>query len=181
MSGFLSGNISQSALPQQLKDLNIRPGLGNDDRDVGEDDPPTSQDQGPRPDTSQPKNSSEAALPTEGLYLQHSGDGQLNYISPGHWESILDDIKEVREHLTGAVPSRIGLYSADSVQADASFLFGDAQPATMSDILSSLPPRARCDMLLSGYFNLPYLILAIIHPDKFRREVRELFLTSITA
>ena len=42
------------------------------------------------------------ALTPESPHRQETTDGQVNYIDRGHWLSILDDIKEVREHLAVA-------------------------------------------------------------------------------
>jgi hypothetical protein len=118
------------------------------------------------PGSTSPRQTSE-----ESPFLQNE-HGQLNYIDPGHWQSVLDDIKEVREHLAEAQSWKASGLHVNEVQGDASFLFGLDSRANLAGILSSLPSQSKCDTLLSGYFTTPFLILAIVHPDKFRREVR---------
>ncbi|KAI1422017.1 hypothetical protein F5Y12DRAFT_787100 [Xylaria sp. FL1777] len=104
--------------------------------------------------TSQDK--AEAALTPETPHLQEAGDGQVNYIDPSHWQSILEDIKEVREHL--AIPSQPPLQSDPAdvthrVLADAGYTFGSIPYITFIDIIGSLPPQPVCDKLVSWYFS----------------------------
>lgn len=82
--------------------------------------------------TSEAASTSLKTLSAEAPFLQDE-DGQLNYIDPGHWQSILEDIKEVREHLTGSLPNRIGPSLNDGAQADASFLFGEESRASLAE------------------------------------------------
>ncbi|RYC57590.1 hypothetical protein CHU98_g8628 [Xylaria longipes] len=116
----------------------------------------------------------EAALTPETPHLQEAGDGQVNYIDPSHWQSILEDIKEVREHL--AIPDQL-LPQNDlgrgthRVLADASHLFGSIPNTTFTEILGSLPPQPICDRLVSWYFSTQIFISGIVHPAKFQDEV----------
>ena len=159
-------------LPQKLKELDITPGQhGGDDADEILNSSPTRKHASQSFPTPPSIETSSEPLSTEAPFLQEDEDGQINYVSPYHWQSILDDIKEVKEHLTESMPRSTGGSPGDTVQADASFLFGPEARASIAEILSSLPPQAKCDMLLSGYFTMPFMILAIVHPDKFRREV----------
>ncbi|PKS05661.1 hypothetical protein jhhlp_008180 [Lomentospora prolificans] len=104
----------------------------------------------------------EYPLTPETPHLQETTDGQVNYIDPSHWLSILDDIKEVREHLSGSrntVP-QYHVYSAGG-RGDASLLFSD-QSLSVDEILTSLPSQPICDMLLSWYFNSQFMVLGTI-------------------
>ncbi|KAI1737167.1 hypothetical protein F4680DRAFT_460682 [Xylaria scruposa] len=118
----------------------------------------------------------EDRLTPETPHLQKARDGQVNYIDPSHWESILEDIKEVREHL--AIPNQSPLQSepghgAHRVLADASHLFGSIPYTTFTEILSSLPPQPICDKLVSSYFSTQIFISGIVHPDKFQNEYED--------
>ena len=104
-------------------------------------------------------------LTPESPHRQETIEGQINYIDRSHWLSILDDIKEVREHLdiTGEVASRDSTHfhrgNIDNQRSDARFLFHwDGQP-TLEEVLTALPPRSVCDMLLSWYFNCKFQVL----------------------
>jgi hypothetical protein len=103
----------------------------------------------------------DAPLHPETPHLQETADGQMNYIDAGHWQSILDDIKEVREHLSGsdiAMPQSQADIHLDNVEPDASFTFQTGSTTALEDILSSLPPQPICDKLLSWYFQSRFLV-----------------------
>jgi hypothetical protein len=104
----------------------------------------------------------EDALTPETPHIQEVGDGQVNYIDPSHWLSILDDIKEVREHLSISdqpIPRNGTSFDGDRVVSDASFLFSSDQNPSLREILKSLPSQPICDMLLSWYFNSRFMVL----------------------
>jgi hypothetical protein len=110
----------------------------------------------------------EDALTPETPHMQETGNGQVNYIDPSHWQSILDDIKEVREHLS--IPNQSLSrnetdFDADRMVKDASFLFGPAQNPTIDEILRSLPSQPICDMLVSWYFNSRFMVLGKIEEN----------------
>ncbi|KAK7978076.1 hypothetical protein PG996_004122 [Apiospora saccharicola] len=116
----------------------------------------------------------DATLSPETLNLQATGDGQVNYIDPSHWLSILDDIKEVREHLS--VPNQPMAHSAMALDSnhmvpDATFLSMPTQTLSLSGALSALPTRPTCDRLISWYFNSRFMVLGIVHPAKFQADV----------
>lgn len=119
---------------------------------------PSKQD---NTDTSLSSPGVEVTLTPETPYVQETGDGQVNYIDPGHWRSILEDIKEVRDHLSemdqplSKLESDLGM---KNIEQDASFLFSSNPNANLAEILTSLPPQSICDMLLSKYFNIRFLI-----------------------
>jgi hypothetical protein len=115
----------------------------------------------------------EDALTPETPHLQETGDGQVNYIDPSHWQSILEDIKEVREHLTKSnqplAQSDPG-GGTDRVLADASYLFGSVPSVSFREILSSLPPQPICDKLVSWYFDLQIFVSGKTNfCDEFKR------------
>ncbi|KAK7979965.1 hypothetical protein PG989_012422 [Apiospora arundinis] len=108
------------------------------------------------------RSSKEPSLSPETPNLQETGDGQVNYIDPSHWLSILDDIKEVREHLS--VPKQPTGHSAMSLDAshmtpDAISLSMPTQTLSLNDALSALPTRSTCDRLISWYFNGRFMVL----------------------
>ncbi|KAJ4865434.1 fungal specific transcription factor domain-containing protein [Trichoderma breve] len=113
------------------------------------------------------------ALPPELPHRHESGDGQVSYIDPSHWRAILDEIKEVREHLSAfdrplaqEEPERKSVASEDG----AGFMFGKFPVVDLEDIISTLPPRSACDALVAQYFNARFMVLGILHPVKFQRE-----------
>ncbi|KAI1302248.1 hypothetical protein F5Y03DRAFT_362183 [Xylaria venustula] len=109
-------------------------------------------------------------LTPETPYLQQTGDGQVNYIDPNHWQSILEDIHEIRDHLSSSNQSIEQSAPPERTPADASFLFGSVPSATYAEILTSLPAQPICDRLLSWYFSISLLVSGIIHPEKFQKE-----------
>jgi hypothetical protein len=179
---LMSGNAN--VLPQKLKDLEITGTRGNsasngEDVETAQSDVPKSNSKNLHnvPVSTYSGTTPSEALSSEAPFLQDE-DGQLNYIDPGHWQSILEDIKEVKEHLTGTgspmhTMGSGGSPSHDGAQGDASFLFGlEDGRATLSEILSSLPAQAQCDVLLAGYFNTPFIILGELFHDEDVRSVR---------
>jgi hypothetical protein len=169
---LMSGNANVQ-LPQKLRDLDITSrehnSVSDHDSGIGQDDvnAPSSK---PVPVATYSGTTSVETLSNEAPFLQDE-DGQLNYIDPSHWQSILEDIKEVREHLsgTGSPVHKMGSGGSpqDVAQPDASFLFGEESTATLAEILTSLPSQAQCDVLLSGYFNMPFLILGMIRDRRW--------------
>ncbi|AEO55551.1 hypothetical protein MYCTH_2108176 [Thermothelomyces thermophilus ATCC 42464] len=128
-------------------------------------------------------------LELEAARLRQTHDGQVNYVDPSHWLSILLDIREVRKQLSpeGAFLPPQGLPKSDgdgtvcepgSGNPDASSGLSMGLGATsLNEILGSLPPRPACDRLLSQYFNSRFMVLGIIHPatadiTAFEGEIR---------
>ncbi|KAI0409303.1 hypothetical protein F4802DRAFT_546137 [Xylaria palmicola] len=109
-------------------------------------------------------------LTPETPHLQQTGDGQVNYIDPSHWQSILEDIHEVREHLSSSNGFIEESAPPERTPADASFLFGSVPNATYAEVLTSLPAQPICDKLLSWYFSISMLVSGIIHPEKFQLQ-----------
>jgi hypothetical protein len=104
----------------------------------------------------------EDALTPEIPHIQETGTGQVNYIDPSHWLSILDDIKEVREHLsipTQPIFSNGTAFDLDRTVSDAGVLLCSGQNPSFDEILRSLPSQPICDTLVSWYFNSKFMIL----------------------
>lgn len=103
-------------------------------------------------------------LPPELPHRHESGDGQVSYIDPSHWRAILDEIKEVREHLSAfdrpllqEEPERKSFVPEES----AGFMFGTFPVVELEDVISSLPARSLCDALVSQYFNAKFMVLGM--------------------
>ncbi|KAL6857356.1 hypothetical protein J3F83DRAFT_751376 [Trichoderma novae-zelandiae] len=112
-------------------------------------------------------------LPPEQPHRHESGNGQVSYIEPSHWRAILDEIKEVREHLSvfdrpllQDEPERKSFVPEEG----AGYLFGTFPAVELEDVISSLPERPVCDALVSQYFNSRFMVLGILHPVKFQKE-----------
>jgi hypothetical protein len=103
-------------------------------------------------------------LPPEQPHRHESGNGQVSYIEPSHWRAILDEIKEVREHLSAfdrpllqEEPERKSFVPEEG----AEYLFGRFPVVDMEDVISSVPARSVCDALVSQYFNSRYMVLGM--------------------
>jgi hypothetical protein len=116
----------------------------------------------------------EDTLTPETPHIQETGNGQVNYIDPSHWLSVLDDIKEVREHLSVSNQLSVSnrpisedgsVRNVDRLLSDPSFLFSSDQKSTLDEILPSLPSQPICDMLLSWYFNSRFMVLGEKRPS----------------
>ncbi|KAF3028370.1 hypothetical protein E8E15_003643 [Penicillium rubens] len=85
--------------------------------------------------------------------------GKASHVESSHWVSILEDIKEVRESLSAVDPFSLGEPTSDggSGQPDVSLALEPETRLEIKDILASLPARPICDMLVSRYFNAPYM------------------------
>lgn len=96
--------------------------------------------------------------------------GQIRYVNASHWLSILDDIKELREHLSPPGDSsdntpilNDGPYrnTGGTPEHGVNILFGMSQDPSLQEILSTLPPQPACDRLVSHYFNTRYQVLGV--------------------
>ncbi|KAJ9491144.1 hypothetical protein VN97_g2088 [Penicillium thymicola] len=105
----------------------------------------------------------------------HTHHGKTSHVDSNHWASILEDIKEVRESLSTVDPFSLSEPTNDSGsgQSDVSLAPGAEARLNIKDILVSLPTRPICDMLVSRYFNAPYMVLGIVHSGKFQDEYEE--------
>ncbi|KAH7024931.1 uncharacterized protein B0I36DRAFT_387345 [Microdochium trichocladiopsis] len=141
-----------------------------------------------------PSPASQAA--TTGAGTSDAVQTAVNYVDPSHWLSILDDIKEVREHLAETSDHSASTSSAShtpdtatasempSGGSDASLLLGGVpglqSSATLDEILARLPARSVCDMLLSWYFNSQFMVLGVLHPAQFQSEYQRFWMSPRT-
>lgn len=107
--------------------------------------------------------------------------GQVNFVGSEHWESILDDITQLKIDMETPDASEVPDFKPQ-------ILFG-ITPASRSEIMSSIPPRPICDILISRWFRtmdlapsrytvqLPRIYLntktitVILHAPTFTKEV----------
>lgn len=101
-------------------------------------------------------------LPPEVPHRHESGDGQVSYLHSSHWMAIMDEIKEVREHIAmfdrpalQEEPERKSFVPEDV----AGYLFGQFPVVDIEEVISSLPTRSTCDVLVSQYFNSKFMVL----------------------
>ncbi|KAI1363857.1 hypothetical protein F5Y08DRAFT_225571 [Xylaria arbuscula] len=159
VSSFMSGDsiIRQAASPRRTEDISLQIDPCTE--------PIETSVSSPKSDTT-----GDDLLTPETPHLQQTGDGQVNYIDANHWQSILEDIHEIREHLSSSNQSIEQSAPPERTLADASFLFGSVPNAAYAEILTSLPAQPICDKLLSWYFGTSLLVSGIIHPEKFQKE-----------
>jgi hypothetical protein len=105
-------------------------------------------------------------LDPEAPRIRQTYDGAVSYVDSNHWLSVLEDIREVREHLSPdgnflqqKSPTSNGARWEPGLPEVSSVLGLNASSASLDEILTSLPPRPMCDRLLSHYFNSRYLVL----------------------
>ena len=121
----------------------------------------SSQEQGH--DTSH--KTGEKGLNPESPRMRQTQDGHVSYVDSSHWLSVLEDIREVREHLSpegSALPENVSRGNAASWEPEVpqvGSVMGLNVSLSIEEILSSLPPRALCDRLLSQYFNSRFQVL----------------------
>ncbi|KAI1269217.1 fungal-specific transcription factor domain-containing protein [Xylariaceae sp. FL1019] len=163
VSSFLSGNAvvhpaSGANASVRASDGMISPSTKSSFRLDGLALTPNSEDQ------------TDTSLVSETPHVQETGDGQVNYIDKSHWQSILEDIQEVREHISAANQQKELNDVEDRVLHDASYLFDSVPSATYAEILTSLPSQPIYDKLLAKYFTSGTYVTGIVHPVKFREE-----------
>lgn len=105
---------------------------------------------------------SNATIQQNQIPQKEANRGQDGYVDPSHWVSILDDIKEVREHLNNG--DKFSLREAiddvgGDLQPEVSLADGLEHSLNINHILAALPTRPICDMLVSRYFNSRYMVL----------------------
>ncbi|KPI37886.1 uncharacterized protein AB675_3049 [Cyphellophora attinorum] len=108
------------------------------------------------------------------------GDGQVSYVDASHWQSVLEELREVRETLaTSDVPSVSSHSEGPSTTSPPLStipMFSENTPATIEEILTDLPTQPICSSILSQFFNTPYSVLAIVHPEQFRVQYEKFWL-----
>ncbi|KAB5580338.1 fungal-specific transcription factor domain-containing protein [Coniochaeta sp. 2T2.1] len=115
---------------------------------------------------------------------QDSSKSETSYVDPSHWSSLLEDIRQIRDelspsngrdqsddsHLTPTSVSEPCFTAGEGVPTREDLIFGSFGALELRQILTNLPPRHMCDMLVSQYFRARHAILPIVHPVKFQRE-----------
>ena len=94
-----------------------------------------------------PDNQIDPSLPESSLGKFTKAKDQVNFVGSDHWEAILEGIAELKIDLEATDTSEM-------VDFKPQILFGVNSHATKSEIMSSVPPRPVCDMLLSRWFNI---------------------------
>ncbi len=108
---------------------------------------------------------SQKGLNPETPRIRQTPNGHVNYVDSSHWLSVLEDIREVREHLSvpgGFLPQDMPSSSSASWEPElpeVSSVLGLDTSISLDEILTSLPPRPMCDRLLSHYFNSRFQVL----------------------
>ncbi|OLN82212.1 putative transcriptional regulatory protein C1F7.11c 5 [Colletotrichum chlorophyti] len=114
---------------------------------------PTDSDSG--------NNDTPAPIPTDGEDVYHGAT---------HWTALLHHIREIQ---TALLPDQTVLPTPPEGGActlGPDFLFGAVSPATLPQILSSLPPRQDTDRLLGVYFRAGFTSVPFLHTVRFQRE-----------
>lgn len=85
-----------------------------------------------------------------------------------HWATILDNIKNIHEYFDfNNEPEAV----ITSYPSSVDFFLGPLETITMANVISSIPPRAITDALMSVYSTAASLIsVGWLHPTKLRRE-----------
>jgi hypothetical protein len=84
------------------------------------------------------------SAPKASLGKLTTGKDQPNFVGSEHWESILEDIAELKIDLT--TPDEL-----ERTDFKPQLLFGK-NSASRLEIMSSIPPRPVCDLLISRWF-----------------------------
>lgn len=92
---------------------------------------------------------------------------QLKFVGSEHWESILEDITELKMDLESSSTTERAEYRPR-------ILFG-LKRASRSEILSSIPPRQVCDTLIARFSNTLDVASMMVHIPKFLREYDKMF------
>lgn len=94
-----------------------------------------------------PDNERDLSVPKASLGKFTKAKDQVNYVGSDHWEAILEDIAELKIDVENTDISEM-------VDFKPRILFGVNRHATRPEIMSSVPPRPICDMLLSRWFDI---------------------------
>ncbi|KAF7735217.1 Fungal Zn(2)-Cys(6) binuclear cluster domain-containing protein [Penicillium ucsense] len=113
-----------------------------------------------------------AATLTGNITVDQNG---TQYADSTHWQSILNEIAEVKEYLQATEDAAT---STDEPLDDSlifpnsgpQLLLGHAFPDTKSDLIAALPPRQFADRLVSLYLNSRESTLILMHIPTFTRE-----------
>lgn len=91
-----------------------------------------------------PQSQTDPNVPKPSMGKLTSAKDEVNFVGSEHWEAILENIAELKIDL--ATPD-----TTEMVDFKPQLLFG-RNHASRSEILSSLPPKPICDLLISRWF-----------------------------
>ncbi|EPS27621.1 hypothetical protein PDE_02565 [Penicillium oxalicum 114-2] len=97
----------------------------------------------------------------------------MRYADSTHWQSILNEIAEVKEFLQATEDFDFDAPSDDSFMSSISgpqLLLGHVFSGPTSDLIAALPPRPVADRLVSLYLNSKESTLILMHIPTFTRE-----------
>ncbi|PVH73003.1 hypothetical protein DL98DRAFT_595443 [Cadophora sp. DSE1049] len=94
---------------------------------------------------------------------------QVKFVGSDHWESILEDITDLKMDLENTS-------TTERTEYRPRILFG-LNRVSRSEILSSIPPRPVCDMLISRFSRTLDMASMMVHLPKFLREYDKMFQT----
>jgi len=97
--------------------------------------------------TESPHNQVDPNVPEASLGKFTNATGQMNFVGSEHWEAILEDIAELKIDMERETPS----ITSQIVDFKPQILFG-MNHVSRSEIMSSIPERPICDMLISRWF-----------------------------
>lgn len=91
-----------------------------------------------------PQNQMDPNIPEASLGKFTKTKDQVNFVGSEHWESILEDITQLKIDMETPDASEVADFKPQ-------ILLG-IKPASRPEIMSSIPPRPICDMLISRWF-----------------------------
>ncbi|KAI6909025.1 hypothetical protein KC318_g3852 [Hortaea werneckii] len=111
--------------------------------------------------------------------LRISDTGSTQFIGPSHWESILDDLEDVKAYFntsesTGEDAAYRSIRSSDVTSIDIHL--GVAQTYTKEQLLALMPPKQTMDRLIAAWFNALDPLRLIVHAPTFQTEYQRMWL-----
>ncbi|KAI6804954.1 hypothetical protein KC332_g13671 [Hortaea werneckii] len=116
--------------------------------------------------------------------LRISDTGSTQFIGPSHWESILDDLEDVKAYIntsesTGEDAAYRSIRSSDITPIDIHL--GVTQNYTKEQLLALMPPKQTMDRLIAAWFNALDPLRLIVHAPTFQTEYQRMWLNPTTA
>ena len=116
--------------------------------------------------------------------LRVSDTGSTQFIGPSHWESILDDLEDVKAYFntsesTGEDAAHRSIRSSDITPIDIHL--GVAQTYTKEQLLALMPPKQTMDRLIAAWFNALDPLRLIVHAPTFQTEYQRMWLDLTSA
>ncbi|PGH14879.1 hypothetical protein AJ79_02741 [Helicocarpus griseus UAMH5409] len=132
---------------------------------------PSSQDTSE--DTAAPSSSEQTEQISDSFgRLTVDGSG-TNYVGSSHWQAILDELADVKEHFESSTfsPQKASLFDASRSSEEGVELFlGVNENITREEILNTIPPKPVVDCLVSHFLRSMEIGTLIIHPPTFQKE-----------